>query len=150
MIIIVLERFFHGDAGVLGRMQFPGGLELFTVERPWVLNQRNISCIPTGDYPLEWDMTGRIQRVPRLRETGPRTQINIHKANYPHELQGCIAPGLTWGFTSQTPFVEDSGAAMDLLLEEVLGPEADGWAPMLDGHDLDAILRIVDSKSHLP
>lgn len=114
-----LTRFAHFDKGVLGRMVFPSGLELFTIERPWLDNRSNISCIPAGSYPLEWDMTGRIKEVPRLRDTGHRTQINIHAANLASELQGCIAPGTAWRVEGDTPRVISSGNAMDLLMEQM-------------------------------
>lgn len=116
-MIIELERFGFFDKGVLGKMTFPSGLELFTIERPWRDNQPFISCIPSGEYTLEWDITGRVRNVPRLRGTAPRTQINIHVANKASELHGCIAPGLTWAFEGTEPLVRDSAAAWGLMME---------------------------------
>lgn len=114
---IELVRFAHLDQGTLGKLNIPGGPTLYTIERPWLNNKPFVSCIPTGVYPLEWDATGRIKYVPRLRETEPRTQINIHEANYASELHGCIAPGLGWSIEHERPMVTQSVAAMDLLKE---------------------------------
>lgn len=115
--MIELYRFAYFKRGVLGRMVLPNGAELFTVERPWLNNKPFVSCIPEGDYELEWDTTGRIKNVPRLRDVPNRTQINIHPANYPHELHGCIAPGLDWNVVDGVPLVSSSRDASALLME---------------------------------
>lgn len=67
----------------------------FTLELPDRQNQRNISCIPEGEY-LVWKMppTGKrkyeyfwVQDVPG------RTGILFHPGNYTHQIRGCILPG---------------------------------------------------------
>ena len=128
---IELVRFAHLDQGTLGKLTIPGGPTLYTVERPWKNNEPFISCIPSGVYPLEWDTTGRIKQVPRLRNTGVRTQINIHTANHAGELHGCIAPGLTWSIDAGTPMVLNSRAALELLTEFITNKH-----PMRDGDQL--------------
>lgn len=116
---LFLTRFAYLDQGTLGRIQIENGPLIYTLERPWLDNKPFISCIPEGDYALEWDTTGRIRNVPRLRGTEPRTQINIHIANYPEQLQGCIAPGLRWEIQGQSPSIARSSNAMELLLEVI-------------------------------
>lgn len=115
---MLLKRFAYLPSATLGELFLNNGASLYTIERPWLNNQSFISCIPCGTYELEWDVTGRIKNVPRLRDTMPRTQINIHVANYARELHGCIAPGLDWKFISDKEvMVLQSRAAMGLILE---------------------------------
>lgn len=65
-----------------------------TLERPWLDNKPNISCIPTGTYTCIWaymhDMKEwhyQVQNVPG------RTGIFIHELNYVSQTNGCIGLG---------------------------------------------------------
>ena len=136
---LLLERFAHLPKCTLGKLQLGNGALLYTIERPWQGNQKFISCIPDGEYELEWDTTGRIRNVPRLRNTAPRTQINIHVANYAHQLHGCIAPGLSYSLDPL--MVSNSKNAMDLLLEYL-----DISATIIDMQPLNAVIKITSSK----
>jgi hypothetical protein len=77
------------------------GIPLFpTVERPWLNNKPNVSCISQGTYELEWvdtqtagNMNGRglgINKVPG------RSLIRIHVANKADDVQGCIGVGMEY------------------------------------------------------
>lgn len=112
---------------VVGTLSIPNGRRLYTLERPWLDNAFNVSCVPDGSYVLEWDQTGRIRGVPRLRDTNPRTQINIHSANRVHELQGCIAVG--FGLFDNN-VLTNSVAAMETLMEYIGGPVGEDGAHM--------------------
>ena len=136
-----LTRFAYLEDCTFGHLILPTGAHLYTIERPWLDNEAFVSCIPEGTYPLEWDATGRIQDVPRLMDTQPRTQINIHVANYARELHGCIAPGL--GYDLGKRMVTDSTKAMALIMESM--PSA--WGGMPDGEDLNAQLIISSARA---
>lgn len=142
---IKLTRFAHLSEGTLGKIQFSNGLALYSIERPWLDNQPFVSCIPSGIYELEYDMTGRIKEVPRLRDTFPRTQINIHIANFARELQGCIAPGMDWSIENKIPRVIESRKAMNLL-NEFLYKDFD-LLDLEDGSSLNCAIDIVDAKT---
>ena len=141
-MIITLHRFAHLQQGELGWLEIPNGPMLYTLERPWVDNKPFISCLPYGDYPLECDKKGRIRDVPGLRNTEPRWQINIHKANYVHELHGCIAVGMEWEVKKQEPMVWSSGEALDLLLEVIADKALTDGSTLLDKEGEAIILRI--------
>ena len=71
------------------------------VERPWLDNAANVSCIPEGEYRAKKTDSPKFGESYYLEgETvslnGPskRTHILIHAANLPEELHGCLAPGL--------------------------------------------------------
>jgi len=69
-----------------------------TVERPWMSNLPNISCIPSGIYSTHTRLRGSTnQLVYELDDVPGRTYIQIHVANKPSQLKGCIAPVTSFG-----------------------------------------------------
>jgi hypothetical protein len=88
---LIVERFAYTDMGTFGRMSV-GGQTLYTVERPWLDNRPNTSCIPEGTYrctPRRFNRGGydavEIQGVPG------RSHILFHVGNTMHDVVGCIA-----------------------------------------------------------
>lgn len=146
---MILERFAYLPDGTLGCIQIPQGPRIFTIERPWRNNESFVSCIPEGVYALEWDTTGRIKNVPRLRGTSPRTQINIHPANHPEELHGCIAPGLQWAIEGQAPKVINSQKALEILLELIFSADQKDGSDMVDRTGNPAVLKITSKRAVL-
>jgi hypothetical protein len=65
-----------------------------TLELGWKNNQRNISCIPAGTYPMEWEYSSKFkQHLWELKNVPNRSEIKFHVANYSRQLNGCIAVG---------------------------------------------------------
>ena len=91
---IVLSRFVNTPYITLGKM-YVGVEEFYTVERPDLDNQRNVSCIPEGFYVM------RRHNSPKFGDrmweivVPDRSYILIHAANEPHEVEGCIGLGMT-------------------------------------------------------
>lgn len=88
MNIYIIERTYLKDR-TNGVLLTPAGLKLTTLERPYLDNQRNISCIPEGTYEVRRDRTGRftwfaVQNVPN------RTAIEFHEGTKPEHSEGCI------------------------------------------------------------
>jgi len=106
-----LVRFASFKDRTIGRLTY-NDEHFYTVERPWLDNQPNISCIPTGFYKL-----GRVDS-PRF---GPgtwevaavtgRSHILIHVANTAADVIGCI--GLGMGLFPQLQGVSSSKAAIE-------------------------------------
>ena len=103
MIAIRLERFGFEHDATWGRMILTGKQGGYvTVEPPWIYNRPGVSCIPPGVYdlmphhserfPTSWALVGRGVSH-SSSQVATRSAILIHPANWPHELQGCIAPG---------------------------------------------------------
>lgn len=109
----------YTDLGTWGRMTV-ADVTLYTVERPWLNNQPNVSCIPQGVYTCRPRRYYK-GRYPAIEITGVphRSHILFHKANWPHQVKGCIAPvsdlgvikgKLLWAGLASKP-------AFDLLME---------------------------------
>jgi len=119
-INLLLIRDTFSKLSVLGELFLNGERMCDTLENPWIDNQRNISCIPEGEYEV------RI-RLPResatrdylhllVQDVPDRSYILFHRGNYPKDTEGCILVGLG----SQQDFVSNSVLAMDLLIKEIL------------------------------
>jgi hypothetical protein len=58
-------------------------------------NQRNVSNVPAGTYPLILEYSPRFnQNLYELKNVPNRSECKIHSSNHWHQLNGCIAPGL--------------------------------------------------------
>ena len=123
--IIYLDRFAYTMYGVFGMLRYDG-MKLFTVERPWSDNQRNVSCIPTGAYPLK--LTHFIHGdypAYELLDVPGRDSILIHIGNTMDDVRGCIAPGLMLGWVGKKWAVVESKLAFERFMEHMNGvPEA--------------------------
>ena len=65
-----------------------------TVERGWNNNQKSISCIPVGKYPIVLEYSPRFDTMLwEIKEVPGRSECKIHSANFAKDLNGCIAPG---------------------------------------------------------
>lgn len=100
--VVTLVRKHEENGGMWGKLSCKeAGLELLTLERPWLDNENKVSCIPAGTYNVRATQSARFGRLMYLVEAVPeRTGIRIHPANFPSELQGCIALGTSIGRTA--------------------------------------------------
>ena len=81
-------------APTLGELQIEGQHFCYTLERPWLDNQPDTSCIPTGTYQVILSYSTRFARdMPRLIGVPGRTGILIHVLNEVTETEGCIGVG---------------------------------------------------------
>ena len=117
---IVLQRWaYHPDA-TLGIIKF-SDIEFWSVERPWLDNKPNISCIPVGEYELKWRESPKFGPTWQLEDVPGRTPILIHAANFAYQLQGCIALGTD--LMGDTIAVANSRKAVNLFEEVTEGGE---------------------------
>jgi len=89
---LVLERFAYHPEGTLGVIKFADET-FYTVERPWLDNAPNVSCVPEGTYEVNWRESPRFGYTWELQDVPDRTYILIHVANFPKDIQGCIGLG---------------------------------------------------------
>jgi hypothetical protein len=120
MINLLLIRDTFSKESTIGELFLNGERMCDTLENSWQDNQRNISCIPEGVYPVRL-------RLPResatrdyihllVQEVPNRDWILFHRGNTAKDTSGCILVGLG----SQQDFVSNSVLAMDLLIKEVI------------------------------
>ena len=68
--------------------------KFYTIELPWLDNKPFESCIPTGEYSLKWKESPKFGWCYEVENVTKRTDILIHVANYPSDVQGCIGVGM--------------------------------------------------------
>lgn len=107
------------DDCTIGVMTFGKGFKAFTLELPWLSNQKQISCIPKGFYTCTKITSPSLGRCIEVSSVIGRTYIRIHKGNYTSQIQGCILVGdsikdINGDFT---PDVTNSSATFDKLME---------------------------------
>tara|TARA_B110000037_G_scaffold38663_1_gene47656 strand:+ start:1279 stop:1683 length:405 start_codon:yes stop_codon:yes gene_type:complete len=132
MINLLLIRDTFSKESTIGELFINGERICDTLENPWQDNQRNISCIPEGVYPVRL-------RLPResasrdylhllVQEVPNRDWILFHRGNTAKDTSGCILVGLG----SQQDVVNNSVLAMDLLIKEIIN---------LGGEDINLIIK---------
>ena len=132
MINLLLIRDTFSKESTIGELFLNGERMCDTLENPWIDNQRNLSCIPEGEYPV---------RLRYPRESGTRDYLHLlvqdvpnrdwilfHRGNTAKDTSGCILVGLG----SQQDFVSNSTLAMDLLIKEVIN---------LGGENINLIIK---------
>lgn len=112
------KKFIDCTMGVL----VAKGQTFYTLERPWLENVSDISCIPTGAYDCILDEKKIIGKNPvyRLRAVPARSGVLIHVGNYVTDSHGCILIGL--GRDTEKSSVVSSQAAMKQFIE-LMGKE---------------------------
>ena len=103
-----------------------------TLENPFINNERNISCIPEGEYKVRL----RLPRESATREylhllvqdVPNRDWILFHRGNTSKDTSGCILVGLS----TKQDVVYNSTLAMDLLIKEILN---------LGGENINLIIK---------
>lgn len=95
MKTLTLRRFQQTEFYTIGNLASEDGkFDLFILERPWLNNNRETSCIPEGEYKTTYHNGRKFKDVWRLENVENRTGILIHPANFVRQLRGCLAPCL--------------------------------------------------------
>lgn len=82
------------DTPTTGEMLIEGEHFAYTLERPWLDNAPNISCIPEGDYFVKLLYSPHFGRpLPHILGVPGRSGILIHALNYVTQTEGCIGIG---------------------------------------------------------
>ena len=99
---MILKRFTSTDLGTFGVLSVDNH-QFYTVEKPWVNNTPEISCIPDGEYRLEPHSSAKYgnvlcmvndEGVTHYKEPhSKRYACLIHVANYEKDVIGCIGLG---------------------------------------------------------
>lgn len=100
-----LYRLWRNAFATYGSLRRDDGTEeCVTIELPWVdanhdgISDRNVSCVPAGTYTAERYFSPKHNAVVfRLLNVPGRDYCEIHVANLPVDLLGCIGVGRRFG-----------------------------------------------------
>lgn len=90
------------DKETLGRMYIiddtgKAAAILCTLELPWRDNQRQISCVPEGEYEVSLSWSRKFNMNLYVLSGVPnRSGIMIHSGNHTSQIEGCILVGLNF------------------------------------------------------
>jgi len=103
-----------------------------TLENPYLDNQRNISCIPEGQYSVRLrtarESATRDYLHLLVKDVPNRDYILFHIGNSPKDTSGCILVGIG----REQDAVNNSRLAMDLVIKEILN---------LGGENINLIIK---------
>jgi len=111
-----LIRDIQNEIVTLGMLVFKKYV-FYTLENPWLDNQHNISCIPTGKYRCEFlkkSASGKYNDVYWVRDVPDRSEILIHPGNWVRNTKGCILIGHE---RTDEPMVTNSRSALEFFVE---------------------------------
>jgi basic membrane lipoprotein Med (substrate-binding protein (PBP1-ABC) superfamily) len=122
VFLIRTERKSTHTLGVL----VVGDTKFYIIERPWLNNQRNISCIPSGTYQVDYlarSASGKYKKCYHVRNVPNRGGILIHNGNLVKHSKGCLINGKRAGFIAGARAVLSSRTAMREL-HKLIGPNS--------------------------
>jgi hypothetical protein len=91
-MVIELQRLYR-DGWTDGMIFIKGILLCRSIELRWANNERNISCVPEGVYPVAIIQHPKFGECLQINGVKGRSGILVHVANDAQkELRGCIAP----------------------------------------------------------
>ena len=129
-LLIIRDTFTKQST--IGKLFINGEIFCDTLENPYINNERNISCIPEGQYKV---------RLRRPRESATRDYLHLlvqdvpnrnwilfHRGNTAKDTRGCILVGNG----REQDAVNNSRLAMDLVIKEILN---------LGGENINLIIK---------
>ena len=95
----------RGTFGVLRQREIPFAL---TLERPWVDNQSNVSCIPAGSYTCQRIRSPKFGDTFEVMNVPNRSHVLFHKGNTLDDTHGCILVAEEFSGTFERPMIVSS------------------------------------------
>lgn len=94
MTVYTLQRLLDSGIETTGKwLDDLGAILCYTIERPWLNNANEVSCIPAGRYRCTRFTSPTKGDVWLVNDVIGRSMIEIHAANFARQLLGCIAVG---------------------------------------------------------
>lgn len=94
---LVITRLVDNGKQTLGRAVFYKGLdklfEFVTLELAWKDNQKNISCIPAGEYAVIKRHSPQHNEHFHITNVKDRSYVLFHVGNFVSDTQGCVLIG---------------------------------------------------------
>jgi len=94
---LLLIRDCFSEKSVLGKLYCNGEFISHTLELAWKNNQKNVSCIPRGEYKckvrLARESSSREYVHLIIEDVENRSYVLFHRGNVPSDSKGCILTG---------------------------------------------------------
>ena len=115
---LLIQRYSHGEKQTIGNLfgLSDNGHILFecdSLELPWLNNQKQISCIPTGKYLVKKRYSKKFKNHLHITNVEDRSYILIHSGNYYTDILGCVLVGRL-GFVNSDDIIDVSSSKKTL------------------------------------
>lgn len=126
MIVLDLIRVGSSSRGTFGVLRHGQVPFVLTLERPWLDNQQNVSCIPKGRYRCRRIRSPKFGSTYEICDVPNRTHVLFHSGNTIEDTEGCILVGEEFSGTWDAPMLVSSKRGFLELLKYLDGvPEFD-------------------------
>ena len=117
--LLIIRNTFT-EVSTIGKLYLNGEWLCDTLENPYLDNQRNISCIPEGEYTVRLRTAGESGSKNYLhllvKDVPNRDLILFHIGNKSSDTRGCVLVGIG----TEQDLVKNSRLAMELLMKEIV------------------------------
>ena len=117
--LLIIRNTFT-EVSTIGKLFLNGEWLCDTLENPYLDNQRNISCIPAGEYPVRLRVARESATKDYLHllvmDVPNRDLILFHVGNTAKDTRGCVLIGIG----TEQDLVKNSTLAMGLLMKEIV------------------------------
>jgi hypothetical protein len=117
-MFLKVVRLESSDEGIRGILLVDGVIFATTLERPWVKNTVNISCIPEGNYKGRKYSSHRHGKTLKIVDVINRTGILFHIGNSMSDSAGCLLLGDN--FAKSSCKIESSTSAVHRFKERLV------------------------------
>ena len=111
-----LLRIKQRSDATLGVLMIDDYPRLVTLERLWLGNEKDISCIPVGRYRISRVMSKKFGETFEVNRVPDRTGILFHAGNIAYDTRGCILLGQRFGVTVGDSMIIESKDAVEWFL----------------------------------
>ena len=94
---LTIKRLETGSQGTFGAIIHDGKPFAVTLEREWLDNKPNVSCVPRGTYTCKRTQSPKFGHTFEVTNVEGRTHILFHKGNLDDDSHGCILIGEEYG-----------------------------------------------------
>lgn len=112
---VLLQRTKLTKYGTRGVLFYDNERIAHTLENPWLNNQRQISCIPVGEYRVRSYSSEKYPDHWILENVESRSYILIHEGNTVKDTLGCILVGDTISQHNNKPAIRNSKRTLNNL-----------------------------------
>ena len=126
----LLLKTIEKDGATIGKLTGVNGEDLgVTIERPWLDNEPNVSCVPAGIYRLiphdspkfgkTYELENKELDVSKCGRTKRTYCLFGHVGNTVEDVTGCVAFGWRVILGREHPFITDSRTSTQRVLEYI-------------------------------
>jgi hypothetical protein len=117
--MITLKRIAMGEHGTFGVLLEGDTPFALTLERPWLGNRKDVSCIPEGGYLCKRTVSPKFGNTFEVTGVEGRSHILFHGGNTAYDSQGCILVGSRFGSIGERAALLKSKEALSELMERL-------------------------------